>query len=484
MKNDQLLSRFKPRSLLARMILLVLGSILLAQTIVSLIWFSQTQRQDDESLLGVTRSLALSTASTVNFFRSLPIEYRHIVLDQLRDMGGTRFFVSLNEEAIAINPIDDTTKKRLVIGEMHKILNQKLGPAMDLRVEFSSPTDLHVFNNQVLLKDLPPSWSEHTLIIGDLNAPILVTQMQLAEHEWLYLAALLPAPHTLLDQGRFPMEQALFTALMTCFLLVIGYAATRWLTEPLKRLSQAATNLGRDIDQPQLPENGPTEVSEAARAFNAMQSRLQRYIRDRETLFSAISHDLKTPITRIRLRAELLEEDEHRERLIRNLDELEMMVKGALQSVKDTDIHENIEEIDVIAMLLNIREELGEEAAKMQVIGELRRPFRGKPLALKRCMTNLIDNAIKYGKRVRVTVTDYENALYLYFRDFGPGVPMLERERIFEPYVRLDNSPHRESGTGLGLGIVRNIVHAHGGSIALSNHPQGGLLIRVLLPRK
>src|SRR5690606_34499992 len=174
-----------PRSLLSRMLLLLLLAILLSQTILTGIWMQQIQKRELEGMLSTTRNLALSAASTVNFFKSLPLQYRHIALDQLRNMGGSRFFVSLNEEEIHISAIPDSERKTLVLKEVQAVLVRKLSDAMAIKVDFSRPEDLHVFNNDTLLADLPSSWARYTLSLEPLNPPVLVTQIEIEPGEWL-----------------------------------------------------------------------------------------------------------------------------------------------------------------------------------------------------------------------------------------------------------------------------------------------------------
>ncbi|CAJ1922185.1 ATP-binding protein [Aeromonas hydrophila] len=470
-----------PRSLLSRMLLLLLLAILLSQTILTGIWMQQIQKRELEGMLSTTRNLALSAASTVNFFKSLPLQYRHIALDQLRNMGGSRFFVSLNEEEIHISAIPDSERKTLVLKEVQGVLTRKLSDAMAIKVDFSRPEELHVFNNDTLLADLPSSWARYTLSLEPINPPVLVTQIEIEPGEWLYLAALLPAPYMTLDDTVMPSNQVRFIALMTVFLCFFTFLLVRWQTRPLRRLAKAAVNLGKDIDQPSLKEEGASEIVAATRAFNIMQHRIRRYIDDRERLFSSISHDLKTPITRLRLRVELLDDEQQIAKFNKDLDELELMVKGALQTVKDTDIHENIEQLDIDAMLEQMAEAMNLHDERLTIEGHCKQPYRGKPLALKRCIGNLVDNGIKYGQRVRIIIMDDEEMLILFIMDEGPGLPEDQFERIFEPYYRLSTDL---AGTGLGLGIARNIAHAHGGDLVLENRPQGGLQATLSLPRQ
>lgn len=487
MKIRRLFLKLVPRSLLSRMLWLLLLAIVLAQSLISGLWMQQLQKHELDGMMSATRNLANSAASTITFFQSLPLQYRQIALDQLRNMGGSRFFVSLNKAEIQLDALPDSNRKNLVINEVRNVLHHKLGYGLTLHVDFSYPGELHVFDNQTLLADIPPSWARHSLLMEPLNPPILVTQIELAKGEWLYLAALLPAPYMTLEEATLPPHQFRFIVLLSAILFLFTFLLVRWQTRPLRRLASAAVTLGKDIDQAALPEEGASEIVAVTRAINVMQHRIRRYIDDRERLFSSISHDLKTPITRLRLRVELLDDEEQIIKFSKDLNDLEMMVKGALQTVKDTDIHENIELIDINQLLEHTAEDynLGGKSL-MKIEGRCKKPYRGKPLALKRCIGNLADNAIKYGQRVRIIVMDdieeqdEAEVVILYFIDEGPGLPPDQLERIFEPYYRLS---HDTPGTGLGLGIARSIAHAHGGDLVLENRPQGGLQAVLSLPR-
>ncbi|MFM2485877.1 ATP-binding protein [Celerinatantimonas yamalensis] len=476
MNVKRIIDRLKPTSLLSRMLILLLLGIALAQGISSLFWSYRFEQTENEGLKATSRNLALSLASTVRFFESLPLQYRHIVLNQLRNMGGTRFFVSLNREKIDINSIPASQRKAIVINEVNSILHQQLGHIDHIYTDFSAAQTLKVLNNQTLMTDLPRSWAHYTLTMEPLNPPILVTQIELKAHEWIYLAALLPAPYMTLDEPKFPPRQILNLILTTLFLCLFTYLLVRRQTRPLNRLADAASQLALHLYQPPLTVEGSSELVRATRAFNTMQEKLKRYIEDRELLFRSISHDLKTPITRLRLRAELLDDEQLIETFTRDLDELEIMAKGALQTVKDTDIHENLQDIDIQALLKLICESYLNEAT---IEGQPIQRYHGKPLAMKRCIGNIVDNGIKYGKHLNILIEDSETLLTLHFIDCGPGIPEALHKDIFSPYVRLDKTT---SGNGLGLGIARNIAHAHGGEITLANMPQGGLKVTLDLP--
>lgn len=468
--------RLKPKSLLSRMLILLFLSLALAQTFGGLFWSYRFQQTEDEGLKATSQNLAMSLASTVKFFESLPLQYRHIVLNQLRNMGGTRFFVSLNREKIDITPSRWSRRKDLVLHEVNTILQQQLKRHDHIYTNFSEAKTLKVFNNHTLMTDLPRSWAHYTLTLDPLDPPILVTQIEISPNEWVYLAALLPAPYMTLNDPSISPRQIFNLILTTFFLSLFTYFFLHRETRPLDKLATAASQLALNLYQQPLEEEGSSEVIRATRAFNTMQEKLKRYIEDREQLFRSISHDLKTPITRLRLRAELLDDEELIEKFNRDLDELEIMAKGALQTVKETDIHENVVDINIMDLLELICEGYPDT---VDIEGEPIQPYRGKPLAIKRCIGNIVENGVKYGEHVRIIIEDSEPSLSLSFIDQGPGIPEHLQKNIFAPYVRLNHSTH---GHGLGLGIARNIAHAHGGDITLENLAEGGLKVTLQLP--
>jgi len=465
------------------MLLLTLLVVLLAQGLSSLIWVSQLRATQLEGLVTTARSLAHSMSASVSYFRSLPLAYRPMVLEQLRSMGGTRFVVSLNNRPLDMQVLPPTVRKTAVIQAVDSVLRESLGAPVDLSVQFVSPQDLRIFNSGLALDELPRSWAHYSLTLGPVNPPVLVTQIRLGEGEWLYIASLLPEPYTSLEEEGLPAQQWWFILLTSSFLLLFIGLLVHWQSRPLKRLARAARelSLGAEPEEPEV-EGGGSEVIEVSRAFTAMRERISRYLTERSQLFSAISHDLRTPITRLRLRVELLEDEALEAKFGRDLDELELLVKGALQCVKDTDIHENIEPVDLNHVLDCLIEPFLSPGGDGRVTlhGGAWKPYPGKPLALKRCMGNLIDNALKYGDRAHLHVEDDPKAFILHVDDEGPGVPALRLEKVFEPHFRLSGN---QQGYGLGLGIARNIAHSHGGEVSLRNLPERGLRVTLYLPR-
>ena len=229
-------------------------------------------------------------------------------------------------------------------------------------------------------------------------------------------------------------------------------------------------------------ESGTIELRRTARAFNDMQARIQRFVEDRERLFASISHDLKTPITRLKLRTELLDDDALRADFHEDLDELDVMVKGALQSVKDSAVHENVADVRIDRLVERLTTPALAAGARIAIdLPPL--TVRGKPLALKRALGNLVDNGLRYGERIEIAGTADGAGVMLTIRDHGPGLPESSREEIFEPYVRLAHGREaNRDGSGLGLGIARGILREHGGDVRLDNHPQGGLVATIHLP--
>ncbi|OQA30039.1 MAG: Sensor protein CpxA [Betaproteobacteria bacterium ADurb.Bin341] len=215
-----------------------------------------------------------------------------------------------------------------------------------------------------------------------------------------------------------------------------------------------------------------------------MQKRLVRYIEDRSRIFSAMSHDLKTPITRLRLRAEMLEDEEQRRRFEKDLKEMEAMVSESLEFMRGLEGKLNRQPVDIMALLESLQADHAEMGHPVGIEGKAVAPFPGDAALLKRCLGNLVDNAIRYGQRATVIVDDRAESLTLRIQDEGPGISELEREKVFEPFYRIEASRSRDTGgTGLGLSIARNIVERHNGAITLQNRPSGGLEVAVNLPR-
>ena len=304
--------------------------------------------------------------------------------------------------------------------------------------------------------------------------------------QWLNLKVRLPRPR--------PWHSETF---LLAFLVMTAAAAglTLWavrrLTRPVRDLAEAAERLGRDVNAPPLPEGGPAEVATAARAFNTMAGRIRRFVGDRTQMLAAIGHDLRTPITRLRLRAEFMEDEEQRRRMLADLDEMEAMIGATLAFARDEAAAEPAVPLDLAALCRTVLDEAAdarpEAAERVSYAGPERLVARGRPVALKRAIANLVSNALGYGNAARLRLSPPEGTgqgpLRLTVEDDGPGIPPAELEAVFQPFRRLEGSRNRETGgVGLGLPIARNILRAHGGDVVLRNRTNGGLLAEATLP--
>ncbi|MBF0623629.1 MAG: HAMP domain-containing protein [Magnetococcales bacterium] len=287
-------------------------------------------------------------------------------------------------------------------------------------------------------------------------------------------------PEELFD---WPRQLLLPLSILLVGLIFISLLAVRLATRPLTLLAEAAEGLGRDIHTQPLEEAGSTELRKAARAFNTMQARLVRYVQERTHLLAALSHDLKTPITRMRLRAEMLEDGQLKDKTLRDLADMEDMASSALAFIRGMEGTESEEMVDIHAMLETIQAEQEEMGREVAVFSEPLPPLPVKPQSLKRCLDNLVVNAVNYGERARLEAVLSGGRLRITVSDDGPGIPEADLARVFEPFVRLEGSRNRRSGgTGLGLSIARNIVRAHGGELTLRNGRERGLEAEVSLP--
>lgn len=301
---------------------------------------------------------------------------------------------------------------------------------------------------------------------------------------WLILTTTVRAP----APWRTPGFATAFVVMSALGGLMIFWAV-RQLLVPVRTLALAAEALGRDVvNAPALPEKGPTEIITAAIAFNTMAERIRRFVDDRTFLITAIGHDLRTPITRLKLRAEYMDDDEQRIKMLADLDEMEAMIAATLAFGRDVATSEALTRLDLAILLRTILDEAAdvnaEQIDKISYKGPEHQIVNARPLAIKRALTNLIGNALKYGDGASVSLSkNHKNQLQIDIDDEGPGISPENMETVFEPFRRLETSRNRETGgSGLGLSIVRNIIRAHGGDVTLSNLPNRGLRARVILP--
>ncbi|MGO9546361.1 MAG: ATP-binding protein [Rhodomicrobium sp.] len=255
------------------------------------------------------------------------------------------------------------------------------------------------------------------------------------------------------------------------------------LTRPLKELSRAAKALGRGEMSVKLTEKGPREIAETIHAFNDMQERLTTFVHDRAKMLAALGHDLRTPITSLRLRAEFIEDEEIREQILQTLDEMHEMAESTLSFAREEAAQEQRRLVDIGALTSSVCEDLADTGLDVTCADTGRFAIPCRPVGMKRALRNIIENAVAYGHRARVSAECKQGMAVIVVDDDGPGIAYSDMEKVFKPFVRLENSRNKDTGgVGLGLAIARSIVHSHGGEIVLQNRPEGGL--RVIMSLK
>lgn len=306
----------------------------------------------------------------------------------------------------------------------------------------------------------------------------LRVSVKLSDGTWLNLATFAPPAPPFWSGGMI-----LSLALMAASVALLSAWAVRRMTRPLEDIAAAADRLGRDVNAPPLPEKGAGEVRRAAQAFNRMQERLRDLLDGRMRMLAAISHDLRTPITRLRLRAELIDDDEQREKTLADLSEMEKMIASTLAFARDDADAEPRETVDLASLVQSVCDDLADAGQDCAFEPAPPTPYVCRPLALRRALTNLADNAVAYGARARAALVKQDSRIVIRVDDNGPGIPEAEFAHVFEPFYRLERSRSRETGgTGIGLCVVQSVAQAHGGEVKLSNRPEGGLRAELVLP--
>ncbi|NMG36091.1 HAMP domain-containing protein [Azoarcus sp. TTM-91] len=265
--------------------------------------------------------------------------------------------------------------------------------------------------------------------------------------------------------------------------LAAGVGA-RMIARPIQQLANAAARLGDNLNSPPVAEQGPEEARQAARVFNHMQNRIRAQLEERERFLAAVSHDLRTPLTRMKLRIEAPVDEENRSRLREDIAEMAAMLDATLGYLRGEAHSEPWQLLDVQALADSVAEDAREHGAEVEVRGTAR-PIQGQPTALRRCLDNLVDNAVRYGQRATIVLDDQPTQLVVEVRDQGPGIPENRIAQVMEPFVRLEGSRNRNSGgVGLGLSIARDAARRNGGELVLRNAAEGGLIARLVLPRQ
>lgn len=467
--------RWLPQSLFGRLALILFGGLLVAQLLSAVINFAERDRV-------IFRASGMQSAQRIADIVKLLDSLNPLERQRIAGILSVPPLVVTLAQAPSANAATETENDSAHMLMFSAVLRAALGNDRELRIS----------QNEAAVAAWRPGYFRErraAMTGGPMVPPAMQrfgsgglffqTQVRLLDGSWVQFNARVPQ-----EAASLPWRLLLTLVVLLVAVSLLSLVAVRWVTRPLHLLASAADELGRDIHRPPLPEQGPLEVRRAAHAFNAMQTRLVRYIEDRTRILAAMSHDLKTPITRLRLRAELMEDEELRQRFEKDLLEMEAMVSQTLDFMRGLDSREPPQPIDIMALLESLQADNEEMGRVVDIEGRTTAPFIGAPQLLKRCLTNLLDNALNYGKRARIGVNEGAAELLIRIRDEGPGLPEAELEKVFEPFYRLESSRNRATGgTGLGLSIARNIAQAMGGDVRLRNHPDGGLEALLSLPR-
>ncbi|MEZ9437199.1 ATP-binding protein [Vibrio atlanticus] len=467
------------QSMVARITLSMFMVILMAEILAGAVWFTATSASKKESASHAMTAISSAAADTINYFSGLPINYRHLVLEQLRNIGGTRFFISINNHKLPITSLSDYSLVPQMEVQASELLNQQLRDSRKVHVTLTKREDLRVFNSGIKLHELPALWKDYSLVLGKLDLPIAVIQVEFSDNEWLYLATVLPLSFDSLTDNFIDSRQVIFLLIVTFMLMGVSYVVLQKEIRPFRSLARSATLMGSQMQIEEIKEEGSSETRAAIHAFNKMNRRIKSYLRDRDMFFNAISHDIKTPLACLKLRTEMMDDEQTKLRFEKLLSEVDMMLNGALQYMRDNDIHEELEWIDINDILDQCAAVHNKNGVCVSLIDLPRIELYGKPLAIKRCLFNLVDNGVKYGNTVDISMFSHSDSIQIVLRDAGKGIKEDMLEKVFEPYFR-DNDTGIE-GSGLGLAIARSIARAHGGDVQLSNSPEGGLEVDIIL---
>lgn len=458
--------RLWPKSLAGQLIALLLIALVVSQGVT--LWLFAGERR--VALVELARNVILSrTGSLVRWLDASPPDQHADILGAVSNPF-LRFWIS--EE-----PALQQTGRSPADARLADLLREEIGDDRDLRIDVLRRPPMPAHKAGGGEDGEAPGSPRATARWRD--APTLLTlSVALADGRWLNGTSRFRVPRNTLT----PVWVAI--GLMAAAIVLIIVVSVRRLTRPLRDLSAAAERLGRGERIEPIRPQGPSELDGVIHAFNDMQDRLTRFVQDRTRMLGAISHDLRTPITSLRIRAEFIEDDENRDKMIETLDEMQRMVEATLSFARDEASREEAARIDLGEFLDAIAEDYRAMGQDVAFTPAERRLFAVcRPLSLKRALRNLLDNALRYAGQAELGIDQRGGTISILVEDRGPGIPEQRLRDVFEPFVRLEESRSGATGgIGLGLSIARSIVHAHGGTLELANRDGGGLRARITLP--
>jgi signal transduction histidine kinase len=464
--------RFLPKSLFGQTVLVLLAGLIVSHAVGS--WLYTADREQAVHAVG-GYAAAQRITNLTQLIQETPREQRSRIVSALSDQS---FHVSLSTEPAAVSSEDNDAPVAQAIKDF--LVDQlSLGPARQPRVSASLPNG-PVFRNRHPMMPRGPMMHGFGAF-GPLGGfRDLRVAVPLPDGQWLSFVTALP------ESGpAFSRQFLVSMGLMALIILAVSIRVVRRVTAPLASMSAAAERLGHDLNAPPMAETGSVETRQAARAFNEMQARLRALIENRTRMLAAISHDLRTPLTLLRLRAENAADPQEREKMLATIAEMDAMVGATLQFARDEAKAEPKRPTDLAALLTSVVDDMSDTGLPVRIDQAEPVVCECQPAALRRALRNLLDNAVKYGKQARATIRATRQTAEITIDDDGPGIPEDELARVFQPFYRVEGSRSRDTGgIGLGLAIALSVVQSHGGQLTLSNRPEGGLRASIVLPVK
>jgi signal transduction histidine kinase len=439
------------RSMHGRLFLILLTGMLVTSAGTMLLTHSRQQELYERVR---TQHLATEISELIDILQRTPPPLRD---DFLREPHGMGIHAYLSNEPAPTIPAHDS------------MLEEALRQRLDNATVVAELPSIAACGNHALI------WPRH------MHAVRICRRVHIALPDGNSLALIIPMPPMRLQNYPPPVWSALL--LFAACIALLAWLVARIATRPLRQLADAADKLDIARAGEPLPEQGSSEVRVATRAFNRMQKRIYEDVRERTGMLAAITHDLQTPLTRLRLRLEKLPDETLRNKLVGDMQAMQQMLQEGLELSRSLDTSEAVQLLDLDSLLDSLCSDAVEAGQQVEYKERTAVQLKAYPLALRRAFSNLLDNAVKYGQRAEVSLTRDARQCHIRIRDSGPGIPPELLETVFTPFYRIEHSRSRESGgTGLGLGIARNIVLRHNGELTLSNHPEGGLEAHVVLP--
>jgi signal transduction histidine kinase len=463
------MNRLLPKSLFGQTLLILLAGLVVSHLAGS--WIYTSDREQAVRAVGGFAA-AQRIANLTRLVQDAPREWRERIVAALSDQT---FRVSLLATPPAMAD-DDTAIAQAIRGFLLDQLS--LSSARQPRVSVAIPSGPPFVNWHGPMMNRGAgmhAFGGFGPFGGFRNLQVAVP---LPDGQWLSFATALP------ERGpSFSGQFLLSMGLMAAIILAFSIWAVRRVTAPLASLSAAAERLGHDLNAPPVPETGTVETRQASRAFNVMQARLRALIDNRTRMLAAISHDLRTPLTLLRLRLENVPDASERDKMLATVAEMDAMIAATLQFARDESAGEPRRRTDVAALLASLVDDMADSGLPVTMQPAQPIVCECQPGALKRALSNLLDNAVRYGKRAHAAIHAAPQGVEITIDDEGPGIPEDELARVFQPFYRVEGSRNRETGgIGLGLAIALSVIQAHGGTLTLLNRPEGGLRARITLP--